>query len=346
MLSFKTRIAAPIAALLFGACATDAIDADVEGQDSQAETATADSAPTVLAQAASSGKAHNTEIKYDDPNLKCYKLTGFNSAANKAAKYNVPAGARDFYVAFNVKAPWSGTQYIRSFKSIIDNSKVLHHWLLFRQLNATPEGVTPNAVGVHPDGEMLYGWAPGGDNMWFDSDVGMEVPGGSVFQLEMHYNNVGGGATQDASGVELCVTPTKPKNIAGLSWVGTDAISGTTATGTCTHSSRSPIQLIASQPHMHTKGINMRAELRRANGQSEVIHDKPFDFDYQRAYIHDVVINPGDKIITTCRYDQPARFGKGTSDEMCYFFSIHYPAGALARRSLGSIIHGPNTCID
>ena len=58
------------------------------------------------------------------------------------------------------------------------------------------------------------------------------------------------------------------------------------------------------------------------------------------------VYMPGDKITTTCTYSSPARFGKATSDEMCYFFSIHWPAGALSRQSLGSIIHGPNTCID
>ena len=352
MLSVHSRLTAPLAALaLLGACAADgagpALD---ERSQASAEAAASDDQPELAQEATApskggSGGASNKPIQYDDPNLKCYKLTAFQSPSNKSQKYAVP-NRPDLYVAFNVRAPWTGTQYVKSFKSIVDNSKVLHHWLLFRQLNGGNEGVMPNALGVHPDGEMLYGWAPGGDDMFFDPDVGMEVPGGSVFQLEMHYNNRDPAPAPDASGVEVCVTPTKPAHVAGLSWVGTDAISGTTATGTCTHSSREKIRLIASQPHMHVKGNRMKVDLRRANGQTETIHDKPFDFDYQRSYIHNLDINPGDRMTTTCYYDSNARFGKGTKDEMCYYFSIHWPAGALAKRSLGSIIHGPNTCID
>ena len=292
-----------------------------------------------------SGGASNRAITYADPDLKCYQLRGFASAANKSQKYSVPT-TPDLYVAFNMRAPWTGTQYVKSLRSLVDNGPVLHHWLLFRQLNGGTEGVTPNALGAHPDGEMLYGWAPGGDDMWFDPDVGMAIPANSVFQLEMHYNNRTGAPSPDNSGVEICVTPKKPAHITGLSWVGTDAINGTTARGTCTHSSQSPIKLIASQPHMHKKGINMKVDLRRANGTTETIHDKPFNFDFQRSYIHNLDIKPGDKMLTTCSYSGPSRFGKGTNDEMCYFFSIHTPAGALSRRNLSSIIHGPNTCID
>jgi mono/diheme cytochrome c family protein len=339
------------------ACGAGAVDAggatadagapavDASAPPADASVPAPDAAAPVSTNKGGSGGASATRIDYDDPDLKCYELRGFATPANKSQKYSVPT-TPDLYVAFNMKAPWTGTQYIKSFRSLIDNAPVLHHWLLFRQLNGGREGVTPNALGAHPDGEMLYGWAPGGDDMWFDADVGMEVPAGSVFQLETHYNNRTGAPSPDSSGVEVCVTPKKPAHVAGLSWVGTDAINGTTARGTCTHSSRAPIKLIASQPHMHKKGSNMKVELRRASGATEIIHDKPFDFDYQRAYIHNLEIQPGDKMTTTCSYSSPARFGKGTSDEMCYFFSIHWPAGALSRSNFNSIIHGPNTCID
>jgi hypothetical protein len=91
----------------------------------------------------------------------------------------------------------------------------------------------------------------------------------------------------------------------------------------------------------------MKVDLTRADGSVRTVHDLPFDFDYQRSYVYDdVVLAPGDKLTTTCTYAEPARYGKGTSDEMCYFFSIHWPAGALARRSVFNSFHGPNTCID
>ena len=252
----------------------------------------------------------------------------------------------DLYVAFNLKAPWQGVKYARSFRTIVDNAPVLHHWLIFKQPTGGSPSVTENAVGAHPEGQMLYGWAPGGDDLYFDPDVGMEMDSSVLYQLEMHYNNKTGGPVPDASGVEVCVTPTKPAHVAGLSWVGTDAIVGSTeAVGLCAHESSEPIHLIAAQPHMHLKGKHMKVELTRASGQSEVIHDKPFDFEYQRSYIMDTVLQPGDVLTTTCSYSEPAVFGKGTNDEMCYFFSIHWPAGALSSLGLGTAIHGANSCI-
>ena len=291
------------------------------------------------------GSASNKPIDYDDPQLKCYKLTAYGSVADKSQKYSVPS-TPDLYVAFNVKAPWTGRQYIRSFRALVDNKAVLHHWLLFRQLMGGAEAIMPNALGAHPDGEMLHGWAPGGDDMFMDKDVGMEVPANSVFQLEMHYNNRTGAPTPDASRVEICVTPTPPQNLAGLSWVGTDLIAGASATGTCTPQTTKPIKVISASPHMHKKGRHMKVTLTRASGGVEIIHDKPFDFDYQQGYLMDFTINPGDKLTTTCTYSGPSYFGKGTNDEMCYLFSIHYPVGTLRKANLWQIIHGPNTCID
>ena len=291
-----------------------------------------------------SGGAHATEIVYDDPEMKCYKLTAY-SKSDRTKPYNVPT-TPDYYVAFNVKAPWQGKQYVRSFRSHVDNGPVLHHWLLFKQPTGGAETVTENALGAHPEGQMLYGWAPGGDDMFFDPDVGMEVDGSVLYQLEMHYNNKTGGPVPDSSGVEICVTPKKPTHVAGLSWVGTDNINGTSATGRCAHSSQAPIHLIAAQPHMHTKGKHMKVTLTRKAGGMEVIHDKPFDFEYQKSYVLDTLIQPGDVMHTTCTYSSPASFGKATSAEMCYFFSIHWPAGALSSFGLGTVIHGANSCID
>jgi hypothetical protein len=94
--------------------------------------------------------------------------------------------------------------------------------------------------------------------MWFDDDVGIEVSGSVSYQLEMHYNNKLGMASPDRSGLELCVTPNKPKNVATVSWLGTDGIDGKTATGTCTPRITEPVHLIAGNPHMHIKGQHMK----------------------------------------------------------------------------------------
>lgn len=291
-----------------------------------------------------SGGAHIKPIDYKDPDLKCYPFTSFGKSDRKA-KYTVP-NSPDFYVAFTMKAPWTGTQYIRSFRGIIDNKDVIHHWLFFKNLTPQQDGrIQENALGAHPDGEMLYGWAPGGDDMYMDPDVGMAVTGNDTYLLEAHYNSKTAGAL-DASGVEVCVTPTKPANIAQLTWVGTSTFSGTTnATGQCRSTHTTPVRIFSAQPHMHVKGKHMKVVVNRKNGMKETIHDEPFDFEYQRSYILDVTLQPGDTLTTTCTFNAPSSFGKGTNDEMCYFFTNSWPAGALKAPGIGTILHGPNSCL-
>jgi hypothetical protein len=86
--------------------------------------------------------------------------------------------------------------------------------------------------------------------------------------------------------------------------------------------------------------------VNRANGTKEVVHDAPFDFNYQRSYAVDVVLNPGDSLTTDCRYSEPAVFGQPTDQEMCYLFSMAYPKGALASPDAwGTIAHGSSSCL-
>jgi hypothetical protein len=90
----------------------------------------------------------------------------------------------------------------------------------------------------------------------------------------------------------------------------------------------------------------MKVVLNRKGGMKEIIHDEDFDFEYQRQYVMDVTINQGDTLTTTCSYTGASTFGKGTNDEMCYFFSTHYPYNSLSSLGIGTIIHGPNSCLN
>ncbi|MDB4976169.1 MAG: hypothetical protein JWN48_4510 [Myxococcaceae bacterium] len=284
-------------------------------------------------------------IAYDDPDLKCYEFRAFAKGSDRSKPYSVPT-TPDLYVAFTMTPEFKGTQYVKSFRTLIDNAAVLHHWLFFKQSGAQAQGVVENAVGTHPDGDMLAGWAPGGSDSYFDKDVGMEITGGVSYQLEAHYNNKTGAAAPDRSGVEICVSPNKPEHVATVSWLGTDSISGTSATGTCTPRMTGPVHLIGGTPHMHIKGRHMKVTVNRQGGAKEVIHDDDFDFQYQRQYVEDVLLNPGDTLTTTCTYSAPSRFGKGTNDEMCYFFSTAWPAGQLSSIGAGTLVHGPNACLN
>jgi hypothetical protein len=148
--------------------------------------------------------------------------------------------------------------------------------------------------------------------------------------------------------VEICVQKTKPKNIAGLSWLGLDqlAIPSTKWTGTCAPIAQQPIHILSVTPHMHKTGVHMKGTINRKDGKKEVLHDEPFDFDYQRGYEKDVILNPGDTVTTECTFSKPMAFGESTNAEMCYLFTLAYPKGALADLGLwGRFAHGGSACL-
>ncbi len=296
--------------------------------------------------AGGSGGARKEPIDYRDPELTCYRFRAF-APEDRGRPFDVPT-TPDLYVDFTMRAPWKGTQYIRSFRSVTDNQQVIHHWILYKNHVASAEAVELG-IGSHPDAERLVGWAPGSDDLYFDPDVGMRAESDVTYTLEAHYNNTTGSATPDASGVEVCVTPKKPEHEVVETWVGTDLILGDSeVTGTCTPVNTEPVHIIAAHPHMHLRGRHMKVVVQRKDGPSETIFDRDFDFGYQRSYLMDVLINPGDIINTTCTYSEPVFFGLGTEDEMCYFFPVSWPAGALvsAPGNEWNELYGANTCLE
>ena len=288
------------------------------------------------------GGAHIEPIEYNDPDMVCYKFLT-HAQGDKGAPY--VQGLGEQYVNFDFAAPWTGTVYERATKLANDpNSRVIHHWLLFKQSRAVTDGAIAPGSGVHPDGTLVHAWGPGASPLYFDPDVGVPLEDTVGYRLEAHFNNSAGGPGEDHSGAEVCVTPHAPEHIAELVWVGSDAITGTSATGNCSPRGPFPIHIIAAQPHMHKLGIHMKVTVNRAAGGADVVHDEDFSFDTQQYYVKDFTLESGDSLTTQCSYSGFATFGSSTSNEMCYFFSLAWPAGSL-RGGSGALIHGPNSCL-
>jgi len=261
--------------------------------------------------------------------------------------FAVPAG-QQFYQAFYFKVPWNvATQALR-FTPIIDNTQVLHHWLLYASTTAYTDGTSGPSPGVHADGTLLAGWAPGAGEWVMPDGVGMELPSGNAYLvLEVHYNNVQGLPNMtDHSGVEVCATSNLRPNTATVSWLGTEGIflapnSAGTATGVCDPTYTGDITILRYWPHMHKLGRGMKADITRASGGVESLFDVPnYDFNYQISYEKNpaVILHPGDRITTTCTFQNTTSgavgFGPATEQEMCYNFVIAYPANTLASGGL------------
>jgi hypothetical protein len=286
------------------------------------------------------GGASLQPIEYNDPDMKCYKFLTHGQGSKDTPYQHGPG---EEYVNFTFKAPWTGTVYTRAHKLAIGDAPILHHWLLY--VDPTPGadgGISGNSTGIHPSSNLLHAWAPGASPLYFDPDVGMKLDDTVGLTLEAHINNPTGTTGSDHNGAEICVTTKVPTHVVDMTWTGSESILGTSATGTCTPTSRMPIHIIAAQPHMHKKGTHMKVVINRASGMKETMHDQDFSFDNQKYYMFDTVLMPGDTFTTTCTYSAPSTFGQYTDNEMCYFFPIAWPSGSMAG---GAGIHGPTTCL-
>lgn len=272
-------------------------------------------------------------------------------------KFVVPQDAGNLYECFYFKSPFDTGNVATAFAPIIDDARVVHHWILF-------ETATPQAEGAFGkckmplDATFITGWAPGGTNRVLPNDVGMKLPGKDKWLiLQLHYWNVAGyNDSKDASGVSMCIAPTPRKNTAVVSTLGSLAISvpaksmGVEVTGMCTPNTTEPVTILSSSPHMHGRGRSLRTDLWRGGDPTKtetVVKVDDFDFNAQASYPVEkpIAVNPGDKLKTTCIYDNPtstpAFFGEKTEDEMCFNFVFVYPetglvnaGGAAARRCI------------
>jgi hypothetical protein len=263
----------------------------------------------------------------------------------------------DYYHCFYFKPEFTPETVGKGFWPRIDNDKVIHHWLLFVKKDASKKaGTSEQCTGVNPGATLIAGWAPGGEPTVAPKDVGIDLPKGSdvVYQLELHYNNTVGAGATDRSGVKLCATKNKQKELAAIHYLGSENIlvlpnSMGTAQSTCTP--KQPVTLLSVNPHMHKTGHHAKMIINRKNGMKETYHDEPFSFDSQVNYNKTAKLEVGDSISASCTFKNDTSsvkvFQEGTNDEMCYLFTLAYPIGAMDTGSdlLGVGLPGPNRCM-
>src|SRR5262249_38347436 len=159
-----------------------------------------------------------------------YKLLAHGkSQPGDTSKFSVSgAPQKQFYQCFFFKVPY-GADVVQAlqFSPIIDDTRVVHHWILYGSDTATGTDGQVGGLGCS-NGAFVAGWAPGGRTTNLPPDVGLQMPTGSAatLALEIHYNNLAGYTDAlDASGVEFCTTKTFRPNTAAVHWLGSNNIS-------------------------------------------------------------------------------------------------------------------------
>jgi hypothetical protein len=260
--------------------------------------------------------------------------------------FHVPSqGADDLYQCFTFQSPVAEGEQAIAWAPIIDDERVVHHWILFRTDTPQPDGGS-GVCNMPGDAKFVAGWAPGGENFLMPEDVGLELGGPDVsYILQIHYHNTAHHADAlDKSGVAFCTVDEPRPQLAGMITLGTvfleipPGAQGHDEVGVCpswiTSFMPEPLTVISSFPHMHGLGRSFTTEILRGGDDSyiDMLTDVPtFDFQSQTHYVNDppVQINPGDALRTTCTYDNPTdqtvRFGEATAEEMCLNFIMAYP---------------------
>jgi cytochrome c551/c552 len=279
-------------------------------------------------------------------------------------KFQIPL-EDDHYECFYFKSNSDANTLATSLSPLLDDTRVLHHWLLFAapNENESPSGTHRHCDGIHPGAYLMAAWLPGTPALVLPPDVGMEMPGGQSPQLilENHYSNIPRYQGSDNSGVKVCATKKPKAQHAAIHWLGSERItlqprSTGAAEATCAPASQQPIHIISVIPHMHKLGRHATMTIMRANGSTEKLHDGVFEFENQTIYNKGVVLNPGDKVTTRCDYMNDTSgvvtLGEKTSNEMCYMFTLAYPVGSMATGGdylnvlTGQpVVQGPNRCM-
>lgn len=264
--------------------------------------------------------------------------------ASASEPYAVPVeGDSNTHTCFAFRNPLSGGAQATAWAPVIDDTAVMHHWILWGTDGEPPGGGdAPFPCETLPTSDSVFvmGWAPGGRNAVMPDDVGVALTSRWLI-LQNHYFVTEAGH-DDASGVAVCTTTTPRPNVAGVLAFGTTSIDipararGATAVGTCPATVfnllGSDVHVLSSGPHMHTFGTAFRSEIIRSGGGTEIMADIPmWSFNDQAGVPHSppLTIRRGDSVRVTCTYDNPTSstigFGENTTDEMCFDFALVWP---------------------
>jgi hypothetical protein len=257
---------------------------------------------------------------------------------NSGAPFQVPADALDLYQCFVYDQAFDAPTQALAIYPRIDNKSVVHHWLLYVTEEVDVAKITTQCGSFATNSMLLAGGGPGGGDWYMPKHVGVDL-GKGKFILEVHYNNIGAQAAVDRSGARICTTRNLRPETAVISWLGNQLFTiparanGFQVAGRCKPTVTKPIHLLRSWPHMHLLGTRMTMRVDRADGSSAPVFDVPFSFQAQKNVDANVVLQPGDSLLTTCSFDNPNDYtvgvGERASDEMCNNFVVAYPAGAL-----------------
>ncbi len=256
-----------------------------------------------------------------------------------AAPYEMAQSQLDQYVCYGVDVPAAAAKHIVAFAPKIDNKKIVHHVLMFRSPTAVSGTPTACSAGGSIQWSLMFGWAPGGKNMYMPAEAGypLDPKATSHFVVQVHYNNAMALAGQkDATGMDMCTAaPRKYEaDVVAFGSMNFTIPPNAAYSRTCTLTvpqSMDGRTFVAAMPHMHNLGTAIDTKLTPKAGGAAVDMGGVTNWNFQNQYWLPVTATAkaGDTVTTHCAWKNttsaPVKFGENTENEMCYSFTMYYP---------------------
>jgi len=266
-----------------------------------------------------------------------------NLTLEPSEAWEMPEETTDEYVCWGVDLTRPDPTHITAFAPRIDNTKIVHHVVMYEASSSYSSKPTPCSAGTAISWRMVLGWAPGAKGIELPPEAGFPIAttGATHYVVQMHYSNLLKEKGQkDTTKIDLCTSPPRA-NEADVMAFGSQSFRippnppGGQHRIECTlnvPTQFAGLHFFTAMPHMHKLGAYMKTELLKSAGGTPIdLGTMPnFDFNSQSWLpITNAVTAGGDKIVTTCGWQNntgaEVGFGEKTSEEMCYSFTMYYP---------------------
>jgi len=177
-----------------------------------------------------------------------------------------------------------------------------------------PDPNDPQTTPVDESYEFLAGYAPGMPPQRFDTDHSAKlIPAGSDIVLQLHYTANGKTTVADQTRVGITLAKEAPPRrfysavIAGSHWAIPPGDPNYEAKASMTFGE--PVELVFIQPHMHTRGKDMKIVLTWPDGRTETLLSVPkYSFNWQLIYYlaKPLRLPAGAKVQVTAHWDNSA----------------------------------------
>ncbi len=254
--------------------------------------------------------------------------------------WTMPQATADIYTCYGYEVTTADPKHIIAFAPHVDNSKIVHHILVFQADAAEPTTPAACSSGGKAGWRIVYIWAPGGKNLYLPKEAGFPLTPGTSnhYVVQVHYSNINALAGEvDSTGIDACTSAPRQYD-ADVVAFGTQTFTipanGLPYDRTCTVQVPAQLSgktLFTAMPHMHQLGTKNDNKLTPLAGGPDVDLGTVTNWSFQSQFWLPIAakIQTNDTITTHCQWlnntGAPVSYGEKTAQEMCYSFAMYYP---------------------